>query len=217
MTRVVEEKKLSELAAKYGFNAAKVRKLNPEIADPDKLSPGDVVWLVQRTEVPVGIHKTLTDFCREYLGNQHVWPKVLEANSWLKNPSDLKPDDKLQLPKDVLTAPVAAPPPTVGQFTSEIRRGKGVAGLSTAENRPILHLDDPLRARAVGEWLAAQNFDPKGRTAVELSKRFLRGNKQFEVARRGTYVQFLSRSYPTIEDPIFPEDPRYDKHIIRRP
>jgi Domain of unknown function (DUF4157)/LysM domain len=218
MTRVVEESKLSELAAKYGFNAAKVRKLNPEIADPDKLSPGDVVWLTQRTQVSIGVNKTLKDFCREYLENEYAWPKVLEANPWLKSPSDLKPGDKLQLPKDVLTAPVAAPSPTVGQFTSEIHKGKAVAGLiHSAENRPILHVDDPLRAKAVGEWLAAQKFDPTGRTAVELSKRFLGSPLQFEAARRGTYFQFLSRSYPVIEDPIFPEDPRYDKHIIRRP
>ncbi len=217
MTRVVEESKLSELAAKYGFNAAKLRKLNPEIPDPDKLSPGDVVWLIQRTQVSIGVNKTLTDFCREYLDNEYAWPKVLGANPWLESPYDLKPGDKLQLPPDVLTAPVAAASPTVGQFTSEIRKGKGVAGLSTSENMPILHVDDPLRARAVGEWLAAQKFDPTGRTAVELSRRFLRSARRFEAARKGTYVQFLSRSYPTIEDPIFPEDPRYDKHIISRP
>ena len=217
MTRVVEEKNLTELAAKYGLNAEKVRKLNPEIPDPDKLDPGVVVWLVQRTQVTIGTNKKLGEFCREYLDNEYAWPKVLAANPLLKSPYDLKPGDNLNLPMDVLTAPVAAPSPTLEQFTTEIRKGKGVAALSTEMNRPILHADYPLRAAAVGGWLASQKFDPKGRTAVELSKLYLGGARRFEAARRGTYVQFLSRGYPIIEDPIFPEDPRYDKHIICRP
>jgi len=33
----------------------------------------------------------------------------------------------------------------------------------------------------------------------------------------GTYVAFLSQGYPNVTDPIFPDDPRYEKHIIRRP
>ena len=69
--------------------------------------------------------------------------------------------------------------------------------------------------RALGAWLAAQNFDPQGRSAAALSA--LYAGRNFATRAAQTYIQFLSRSYPTIEDPIFPEDPRYSAHIIRRP
>jgi hypothetical protein len=212
--RVVNESSLSELAAKYGFNAGEVRKLNPEITDPDHLNPGDVVWLKQRTNVPAGIHKKLSDFCRDYLGDENALPRVMAANTWLRDPSNLQPHNILQLPRDVLRGPVAMLSPTAREFISEMRRGTAVTGLSTDRNQPILHMYDPLRAEAVGEWLAKQNFDPTGRTALELSRRYRR---RFGAAMRNTYIQFLSRSYPNIEDPIFPEDPRYAKHIIQRP
>lgn len=214
MTRVVNERKLTELAAKYGFNAAKVRKLNPEIKDPNKLKPDDIVWLVQRPTVAPGIYRTLSDFCKGYLGNQYTWPKVWGANPTIKNPSKLKPNQMLQLPADVLTPPVATAAPTVQEFTAAVRGGKLVAGLSTGHNKAIAHMDNSKRAKALAEWLAAQKFDPKGRTAVALSKRY---KKNFRRAAASTYIGFLSRRYPTIVDPIFPEDPRHDKHIIRRP
>lgn len=214
MTRVVNEKKMTDLAIKYGFNAAKVRKLNPEIKNPNKLKPGDVVWLVQRRTVNAGIYRTLSDFCKGYLGNQYTWPKVWGANPTIKNPSKLKPNQVLQLPAAVLTPPVATAAPTVQEFTAAVRSGKLVAGLSTEHNKPIVHMDNSKRAKALAEWLVAQKFDPKGRTAVALSKHY---KKRFRKAAERTYIGLLSRSYPTIVDPIFPEDPRHDKHIIRRP
>jgi hypothetical protein len=217
MTRVTNEKTLSGLASKYGFNAGSVRKLNPEIADPDNLSAGDVVWLVQRTEVAAGIHNSLGEFCKEYLGDEHAWPKVWAANPWLKDPKALGATDRISIPADVLKSPFASPPPTVGEFKAAIRSGQPVAAFSSAEAKPIVHAHDPKRAEAIGKWLSAQKFDPKGRSAADLSKRFKGKDAAFETARKGTYIQFLSRNYPDPADPIFPEDPRYEKHIIRRP
>ena len=214
MTRVVNETTLAQLAAKYGFNAAKVRKLNPEIKDPNRLAPNTIVWLRQRRSVSAGIYKTLLDFCRDYLGKQYAWPKVWAANSFIKDPSALKPGDKLQLPAAVLTPPVAATAPTKQEFTAAIRGGQAVAGLNTEENKPFVHMDNSKRAKALGEWLAAQKFDPKGRSAIALSKRYKKG---FGKTAAKTYINFLSRGYPYIIAPIFPEDPRHDKHIIRRP
>ncbi|MCP4042003.1 MAG: DUF4157 domain-containing protein [Gammaproteobacteria bacterium] len=214
MTRVVNEKKLTELAAKYGFNGAKVRKLNPEIKDPNKLKPNDVVWLVQRRNVVAGIYRTLTDFCKNYLGNEYAWPKVWGANPTIKDPSKLKPKQVLKLPAAVLTPPVATAAPTAQEFSAAVRSGKLVAGLSTEHNKPIAHMDNPKRAKAVADWLAAQKFDPKGRSSAVLSKRY---KKHFRKAAEGTYIGLLSRRYPTIVDPIFPEDPRHEKHIIKRP
>ena len=217
ITRVVEEKKLSDLAAKYGFNANKVRKLNPEIKDPDKLTAGAVVWLVQRKQVAAGIHKKLSDFCKDYLGDEKKAAEVAAANPAITDPKDLKEDDKITIPVGLLTPPVASDPPTDKEFAAAVRKGEASAAFDTTASRPVLHMDDPKRAKALGEWLARQSFDPKGRTAKELSKLYAGSAAAFEKARKGTYIQFLSREYPGVVDPIFPEDPRYEKHIIRRP
>ena len=217
MTRVVNERTLTVLAAKYGFNAAKVRALNPEMADPDALVPGQVVWLVQRTEVPLGFYKTVEDLCAGYLGDRLLWPTVRAANPSIVDPATLTPTDRITLPASVLTPPVAKAAPTTAEFAAAVRGGTAVSGLDATANRPLLHLDVPRRAQATGDWLAAQKFDPKGRAAGKLAKAFKGDAKAFETARKGTYIQFFSRDYPAIVDPIFPEDPRYDKHIIRRP
>ncbi len=229
--------KLSELATKYGFDADKVRKLNPEVEKPDELHSGDLLWLVQREVVPAGMYKTLEDFCINYVGKKYSWPAVWAANPWLIRPNKINPTDNITVPKDVLTQPFASVPTDKAAFVSAVRGGEAVAGLADQIDvkertrrggvttrtvvfdhpRPLLHIDDTKRNQALGKWLAAQKFDPKGRTAAELSKRFGKTGAQFESGRAGTYVQFLTRGYPNAEDPIFPEDPRYDKHIIRRP
>ena len=217
MTRVTTEKKLTDLASKYAFNADKVRKLNPEIKDPDKLTEGAIVWLVQRKQVAAGIHKTLADFCKDYLGDAKAEAKVAAANPSIQDPKNLKEDDKITIPPDLLTPPVAADPPTDKEFAAAIRKGGASAAFDSTINKPVVHVDDPKRAKAIAEWLERQKFDPKGRTAKELSKLYAGNANAFEAARKKTWIQFLSRSYPTVVDPIFPEDPRYEKHIIRRP
>ena len=229
--------KIADLATRYGFNAEKVRKLNPEVDKPDELHSGDMLWLVQREVVPAGIYKTLEDFCTNYVGKKYSWPAVWGANPWLRNPKKISPTDNITVPKDVLTKPFAAVATDKAAFTAAVRSGEAVAGLAdqvdvkernksggvttrtvTFTNpRPLLHIDDAKRSQALGKWLAAQKFDPKGRTAEVLSKRFGKSGAEFAAGRAGTYVQFLTRAYPNAEDPIFPEDPRYDKHIIRRP
>jgi hypothetical protein len=87
--------------------------------------------------------------------------------------------------------------------------------INTSNNRPVLHMQHTGSGRALSDWLAAQRFDPKGRTAEVLSK--LYAGKKFSGQAAKTYIQFLSHSYPTVLDPIFPEDSRYQGHIIYRP
>ena len=218
MTRVVNETKLSDLATKYGFNTDDVRKLNPEIEDPDALTADTIVWLKARTEIRAGIHKTLASVAKDYLGDEKLLPKLEAANSAITNPKALTRDDRVTIPKDLIKTPIVSTAPTAADVRAEIRKGEPVAAFNTTENKPIIHVHDPKRAQALGKWLAAQKFDPKGRTAKELAKLFpARGDEAFQKARKGRYVQCLSRGYPSVVDPIFPEDPRYDKHIIRRP
>jgi hypothetical protein len=217
MTRVVEETKLSELATKYGFDAAAVRLLNPEIADPNALTPGQRVWLVRRTEVAAGVHAKLGDFCRDYLGDPYAWPAVWAANPGITDPAALKPTDRLVIPRSVLKGRVATSASTAADVTAAIRGGTAVAAYDAAKKRPVLHVDLAAQADETGRWLAAQKFDPKGRTAAVLSKQYAGDPDRFERARRGTYVQFLTRGYDPILEAIFPEDPRYAQHIIRRP
>jgi hypothetical protein len=40
---------------------------------------------------------------------------------------------------------------------------------------------------------------------------------KFAASARKTFIKFMPRDYPGIVDPIFPGDPRFDKHIIQRP
>jgi hypothetical protein len=217
MTRVVNEKSLAELSAKYGYDAKRLRQLNPEISDPKKLTGGQIVWLRQRPQVRAGYYKTLGSFCSEYLGNKYAWPKVWAANPAIKDPGALKPGMLLTVPVGLLTAPTVSAAPTFEEVRTHIRGGKAVVGIAdtAAGPRPTAYLDNPKRASALGEWLAAQKFDPKGRTAAALTR--LYSKRRFKGAISKTYVNFLSLTYPNVEDPIFPEDPRYDKHFIKRP
>jgi len=212
--RTADEWSLAVVAAKYGLNAEMVRRLNPEI-DPDHIPSSTALWLVPRTSVPAGRYGKLADFCRDYVGNEHAWPAVWAANPNIVDPSNLRPDLVLTVPATLLRSPIASSAPTFADLTREIRAGKPVVGLSSTENRPYLYMDDPGRAKALGDWLAAQKFDPTGPTAAALSRRY--AGAGFSSAAAGTYIQFLSAGYPQIVDPIFPSDPRFDKHVIVRP
>ena len=237
MVRVAINGTLKELSARYGFNADDAFKFNPEIGKKDDIIPeGTVLWLVQRDVAPIGRHKGLMQFCEMYLGKPYAWPKVWAANPQIANPKNVGPSDAMAIPKDLLNAKFASMADLKSTFVSAVRGGEAVAGLAseldvnvrtrtgvtkrrqTFEHpRPVLHIDDAKRNQALGAWLSRQNFDPAGRTAKTLGDRFGRSGAQFETARANTYVQFLSRGYPKPEDPIFPEDPRYAKHIRQRP
>lgn len=238
MVRVAMSGTLAELAVRYGFNADSVFKFNPEIEKKDdRISEGTILWLVQRDVAPIGRHKGLMRFCEMYLGKAHAWPKVWAVNTWLTNPKNIVPTDQVTIPKDMLDSKFAAMASLKSAFVAAVRGGDAVAGLAseldvnvrtraggvakerrTFEHpRPVLHIDDTKRNQALGKWLASQNFDPKGRTAKALGDRFGRNGDQFEAARANTFVQFLSRGYPKPDDPIFPEDPRYAKHLKQRP
>ena len=214
MTRIVNEKNLNEVATKYGRKKDDLLRLNPEFKDEFSTKVGDVVWFVQRSEVLAGRYTSLSEFCKDYLGDAKHEKEVADANPSITDPNSLGSTDKIGIPAGLLKGPVASAKPTAADFKAAVRSGQPVAAFNETAGLPMLHLHDPKRADAVAKWLEAQKFDPKGRTAAVLSKLFAGG---FEAQRKKTYIQFLSHSYPSVKDPIFPEDPRYDKHIIRKP
>ncbi len=213
MMRVVNEKSLTELATKYSFKLTDLERWNPQITDPTKVTEGQEVWLVMRAIAPAGKHKTLKAFCKDYLGDDKALADVKTANAHL-NPDALAETDQITVPRTWQAAQIAAPKPGVADFVAAIRAGETVTAVGTT-NAPVTHMDDSKRAASLGAWLAKQQFDPLGRTAAQLTALYT-GSKFTRQAAK-THLNFLSNGYPNIVDPIFPEDPRYAKHVIKRP
>jgi hypothetical protein len=204
------------LAAR-GMDLAALRRLNPDLPNAAMLSLGTTIFLKAR-QVPAGSATSFEDIARQYFGDQHAWTKVWGFNPHITTPN-LSPNDLvwLQSAQDrsqfgVVTAPVGLP-----ELRAAIRAGEAVASIEEtpqATTQPRLRVDDPQRAAALGRWLAAQRFDPRGRTAQALSRLFA---ANFGATAMRLHMNFLSRSFPQVEDPIFPDDPRFQAHIIRRP
>ena len=216
LIRVVNDSKLTDLAKRYGLNAAKLEKLNPEI-DPKRLVRGQDIWRVQRKTVKAGRYKTLKSLCQDYLGksDEKTVKAVVAANPHIADPKALSKDDSIDVPAALLTAPLASAKPTAAELEAALNAGQAVTGLDANLGRPVVTTANKHRAKALGDWLAAQKFDPKGRTAAALTKLFK--GKRFDKQTKKTYIAFLSHSYPNVEDPIFPQDPRHAGHIIKKP
>ncbi len=228
LTVVVNEKKLSDLATKYGWSEPELRRLNPELADPNALTPGEKIWRVPRTEVPAGSYPTLLAFCKGYLNDEKLLPQVTTANPQLKAPTGLDPSepdksprlsptDRVKVPASLFSTPVASAAPTYADYEKTIRGGGQTVAVDSSSNKPVMYMDFSKWSTTVGKWLETQKFDPKGRTAAELTKFFAAKKGGLPEAAKKIHMQFLSRGYPTIIDPLFPDDPRYNAHIIKRP
>jgi hypothetical protein len=202
MMRVVNERSLDDLATKYGLKSSDLERWNPQIIDPKALVSGEEVWLVMRPSVPAGKHKTLKAFCTDYIGDPKAEGELKAANSQL-NADALTAIDVIQVPASRQAAKIAAPKPKTADFVSAIRGGDTVTAIN-AQNKPTTYLDDSKRATSLASWLEKQHFDPQGRTAAQLSALYAGGRFSAQAAK--TYINFLSRSYPNIVDPIFPDD-----------
>ena len=127
----------------------------------------------------------------------------------------LKPNDLVWVVPPARRKRMASAPRTLADFQTDLRKGTAF-GMATPSNQFRLHIDHPQRAASVGAWVKKQSYDFKGRSAAELSKVFGGDfKKSFRPAMSGHAGQFLTRSFPNVEDPIFPDDPRYAGHIIR--
>ena len=216
--RVVDESTLDDFARKYGYDLTRLLRLNPEIPASKNVGGGTVVWLKRRLLVQAGRYTRLADFCRDYLGQEYAWPQVWAANAWLKDPAGLKPSDTITIPAGLLGADPASAARDLPEATAALAGGAAFVGMAQragGDNAPVLYVADTQRADALAKWLAAQRFDPRGRTAAALSR--LYAGKRFGPQAHNTYIQFLSSSLSAVLDPVFPEDPRYAPHIIRQP
>lgn len=203
---VENEKTLEEVSKRYGKpDAATLRKLNPKVKTP--LEPGAQLWLVAPATriVPSGPYTSLSDVCEHELHAPYIWPGVWALNPQIKDPSRLAPNSQITIP---------ATAASFSELLGTLRGGSAVVAERQDLNRPFVLLDDARRASALAAWLAQQHWDPRGRTAAALATAY-RAN--FPRAAAGTYIEFLSRGYPQIVDPIFPDDPGYAPHIISRP
>jgi hypothetical protein len=207
---VQNETTLEEVSKRYGKpDAATLRKLNPTVKTP--LQPGAQLWLAAPPTwiVPSGPYTTLSDVCAHQLGDENVWPAVWALNPQIKDPNRLAPNSQITIP-----ATIPATEASFAKLRATLRGGSAVAAERQDLNRPVVLLDDARRSTALAAWLAQQRWDPRGRTAAALASTY-RAN--FPRAVAGTYIEFLSRGYPQIVDPIFPDDPEYAPHIISRP
>jgi len=218
MIRVVDRAwpSLGEVARRYGHDPALLQTLNPQIRDPLMLREGEIVWL-KAPGVRAGTATSLADVCRDVLGSEYLWPRIWGFNPHIRDAGHLSAADWIWLVSaDVRRqAGQIAMPPTVDEFRATLSRGDAVVGVDRQANRPTARLAERSRADAIAAWLARQQFDPQGRTAAALSR--LYAGRRFTSAMRQTFVTFMSRSFPQIEDPVWQDDPRFPSHIIRRP
>lgn len=100
---------------------------------------------------------------------------------------------------------------------ADLSQGAAVWAVGSA-NEFRVHLDRDRRASSVGSWVEKQGYDFSGRSSADLAKLFAGDfKKRFEPAMSKHAAQFLTRSFPNVVDPIFPDDPRYTGHIVRIP
>lgn len=212
MVRVVNDRTLTALCTRYGLSIAEVRVLNPEIPDENALQPGQAIWLVART-VRAASGEKLEDIAQRHLRSRHAWPRLWSWNPQITDPRRIT-NAPIWIVPATARARVAAAPRTQADLRSSMAAGETFVKVDAASGAPTALLDDRVRARAIATWLAAQPFDARGRTAAALT-RLYQANLAGQMRR--THVAFLSRTFPNVTDPIFPDDPRHAGHIIRRP
>lgn len=218
MLRVADSRapSLDDVARRYGHDPVLVRAVNPQIRDVTALPDGTVVWL-RAPGVRAGSFANLSDLCSSIFGNEHLWPRIWSFNPQIPDAGHLSANDVVWLvsPEVRQRAGQIAQPPGVDDFRATMARGEAFVGFDRQVDRPMARMASGSQATAIAAWLARQQFDPRGRTAAALSR--LYAGRNFERVMRQTFVTFLSRSYPQVEDPIWPDDPRFPSHIIRRP
>lgn len=209
---------LDKLIKRYGLSLseAELKSLNPDIRDTANISTGDKVWLKAR-KIPVDQYTTtLDDFCRKHLGGTEKVKEIEKNNPGIKDPDKLTVGQMIELsPASISTKTgYAGAEKTQADFEKSIRGGDAYMYMET-DKQPMIAMDDSLRKSALAKWLASQNYGLTPETAADLEKKLGGAGGSKYLSQR--YINFLSRSYPDIKDPVLPDDPRYKGHIKKRP
>ena len=209
---------LDKLIKRYGLSLSEpeLKSLNPDIRDTTNISTGDKVWLKAR-KIPVDQYTTtLDDFCRKHLGGTEKVKEIEKNNPGIKDPDKLTVGQMIELsPASVSTKTgYAGAEKTQADFEKSIRGGDAYMYMET-DKQPMIAMDDSLRKSALAKWLASQNYGLTPETAADLEKKLGGAGDAKYLSQR--YINFLSRSYPDIKDPVLPDDPRYKGHIKKRP
>ena len=209
---------LDKLIKRYSLSLseAELKLLNPDIRDFSNIGTGDKIWLKAR-KIPVDQYTTtLDDFCMKHLGSTEKSKEIQKNNPGIKDPTKLVVGQLIELsPASISTKTgYVGAEKTQADFEKAIRGGEAYMYMET-DKQPMIAMDDSLRKSALAKWLAAQNYGLTPETAADLEKKL--GGRDGDTYMRQRYINFLSRSYPDIKDPILPDDPRYKGHIKKRP
>ena len=223
---------LADLLTQYGVAtaAAEVARMNPEIADVTSIPMGTVVWLRAR-RFPTSGFTSLADFCRSFLRGRVTVQDMHGFNPTLPAPqlpagaaAGAQPDVTLtgserlwSVDAAVRTAAgTASAARTRQDFETHLRGGSAfmygnrLGGTSMFQDMMV---DESTRSASMLGWVGAQRFGPTPRPPGTFS-----GNNQaVQAGVSGTHIQYLSYESPPVADPIFPSDPRFNRHIIVLP
>lgn len=212
-----DDNKLDQVIQRYALSLSgpEIKSLNPEITDFDKLSSGQQIWLKARRFTVDASTTKLTDFCNHYFGNAERADEIAKING-IKDPDKLTPGQVIEIVPGTLSTKTGYIGAELSQsdFEKNIRAGEAYMFMET-NKQPRVVMDDSKRASALGKWLSDQNYGLNPETAADFEKKLsAKGGDDY---MRKRFINFLSKSYPNIEDPILPSDPRYNGHIKKRP
>jgi hypothetical protein len=217
-TRVVEDTTLADVLTRYNITTAtadEIRQLNPDLGDSQALTPGKIIWLKARfTVIPVGTFTNLADFCRHHFNTEYAWPRIWALNPTITDATNIPPGTQIRVIEDALAQRVGMVSAEIDEatFISNLRAGEVTPFMESTTQPRLIH-DEATRTTAMGRWMAAQGYDFSGRTAAQLTAFMNQANANFN----SRSIMFMSRTFPNIEDPIFPDDPRFAGHIKHRP
>jgi hypothetical protein len=210
-----------------------------------QISP-PLVWLVAR-KIKAGTNRTFTEFAENVLQDATLAdvlrvynPHIKKLTIWGKTAGDteLHPNDDIWLSPEHLrkttiwdqvldpTQPkggpkvpqplrdrTSSPASTAADYETSLRGGNLFIYLD--QGKVKIRLDVAHARSGFAKWLAARSYGPKPEKAGSIEKRLGKGMENVT----NVYVDFLGKGYPAamVEDPVFGDDPRFAKHIIRRP
>lgn len=210
---------LDKVIKRYSLSltASELKQLNPQISDYNALTSGSQLWLKAR-RFPVDSSTTkLDDFCTTHLGSTEKKDEIQKNNPGIKDPDKLTVGQMIELSPAALAKKTGYASGELAQLDYEknIRGGEVHMHLKDPTT-PELLMDEPGRQSAFAKWLEKQDYGFTKESAADMEKKMnAKGTGGSYFSSR--FINFLTKGYPNIEDPVLPDDPRYKGHIIKRP